>query len=99
MDIEACRIATSMKDAWGALPSIYPAADMASCMDDYFGHAASSCGIEDTTGRIAPAPDAPDAPSFACSPMDVAIGCASPVDAMAAPMPLTLTTGVALVGS
>ena len=38
-------------------------------------------------------------PSSAYSPMDAANGYASPIDAMAAPTPLTLTSGAALAGS
>jgi len=72
---------------------------MATYMNDGSGHAASAYDIEDTTGRAAPTTGVLDAPSFACSPMDVAIGYASPVDVVAAPTPFTLTTGAAPAGS
>ena len=47
-------------------------------------------------GHAAPATDTLDAPSFACSPMDIAIGYASPVNIVAAPTPLMLTTSMTL---
>ena len=99
MDTEACLIATSMKDALGVPPSVRPATNTATYMNDGSGRAASACNIEDTTGRTAPTTGAPDVPSFVCSPMDAAIGYASPVDVVATPMPLTPSTGAAIVGS
>ena len=98
-DTEACPIATSTKDASGALPSIRPTADMATYTDDGSGRAAFTYDIEDMTGHAAPTMGAPDMPSFAFSPMDADIDCASSVDALAALTPLTLITGVAPAGS
>ena len=63
-------------------------------MDDGSGRATSAYNVEDTTGRAVPTMGALEGPFFACSPMDAAIGCASPIDAVAVPMPVTLTTGV-----
>ena len=88
-----------MNDVLGVPPSVYPAMDMATYTDDGSGHATSAYDVEDTTGRAVPTTSALDAPSSAYSPMDTAIDCASPVDAVAAPTPLTLTTSTALVGS
>ena len=83
--MEACPIATSAKDASGALPSAHPTANTATCTDDSSGCAASTYDIEDTTGRVEATTGAPDALSSTYSPVDVAIGCASSVNAMAAP--------------
>ena len=80
-------------------PSVYPTVDMATYTDDGSGRAASTCDIEDMTGCTTPAMGAPDVPSYACSPMDAAIGYASLVDVVATPMLLTLTISAALVGS
>ena len=88
-----------MKDALGAPPSVRPTADTATCMDDGSSRASSAYDIEDTTGRATPTTSAPNVPSFTCSPVDAAIGCASPVDVMAALTPLSLTSSVALVSS
>ena len=98
-DVEGCPIATSMKDASRASPSICPAMDMATCTDDGSGCAAFAYVVKDTTGYTAPAMGAPDAPSSAYSPMDVAIGCDSPIDTVAAPTPLMPTTGTTPAGS
>ena len=99
MNTEAYLVATSTKDASGAPPSIHPIMDMATYTDDGSSHAASACDIEDMTSHTVPTTGALDAPSSACSPMDAAIGCASSVDAMAAPTPLMLTTGAAAANS
>ena len=99
MDTEACHVATSTKDALGAPPSVRPTANMATYMDGGSSCASSAYDVEDTTGHAAPATGAPDAPSSACSPMDVAIDCASLVDAVATPAPLMLATSVVLAGS
>ena len=80
VDTEACPITTSTKDALGADPSIHPAVDMATCMDDGSGHAASAHDVKDTTGHAAPATGVPNMPSS-----DAAINRASPIDAVAAP--------------
>ena len=93
MDTEASPIATSVKDASCVPPSVCPIVDTATYTDGGSGCASSICDVEDTTGRTAPTTGAPDAPSSACSPMDIAINCATPVYAVAAPTPLTLTTG------
>ena len=93
MDTEACSIATSMKDALGAPPSVRPTADTATHTDDSSGHAAFACDIEDTTGRAKLTTGALDAPSSSYSPVDAAIGYTSLVNAEASPTPLTLTTG------
>ena len=99
MDREAYLVATSTKDALGVPPSVRSAMDMATCMDDGSGHAASACDIKDTTGHAAPTMGTPDMPSSTCSPMDAAIGCASSIDVVAAPTPLMLTTSAVPVGS
>ena len=49
--MEAYPIATSMKDASGAPPSVHPAADTATCMDDSSDRVASAYDVEDMTGR------------------------------------------------
>ena len=54
MDMEAYQIATSMKDALGAPPSVHPTADMATYTDDGSGRATSTCDVEDMTGSAAP---------------------------------------------
>ena len=74
-----------MKDALGAPYFVCPIVDTATCIDDGSSHASSAYDIEDMTGRTMPTTGTPDAPFFACSPMDAAIGCASPVDAVVAP--------------
>jgi len=99
VDTEACPITTPAKDASGAPPSVRPAADTATYTNGGSGRASSACDVEDTTSRAAPATGAPDTPSSACSPVDTAIGCASPVDAVATPTPLTPSTGAATAGS
>ena len=63
------------------------------------GGATFTYDVEDTIGHAVLATGIPDVPSSACSPMDAAISCASPVDAVAAPTPLTLTTSAAPTGS
>ena len=98
-DMEACPIATFVKDASGMPPSVCPTVDTATCTDDGSGSAASTYNVEDTNGHATASMGTPDAPSFACSPMDAAISCASPVDTMAVPTPLTLTTGMVPAGS
>ena len=88
-----------MKDASGAPPSIRPIADTTTYTDDGSSRAAFACDVKDMTGHATPTTGAPDVPSFACSPMDVAIDYASPVDAMAALTPLTPSTGTVSAGS
>ena len=95
-DTEACPVVTSVKNASGAPLSVHPTADTATCTDNGSSHATSAHDIEDLTGRAAPAMGTPDV-SSTCSPMDAAIGYASLVDVVAAPTPLTLTTGAAPV--
>jgi len=73
--------------------------DMATYTDDGSGRAAFAYNVEDMTDHAMLATGALDAPSSACSPMDTAIGCASPIDAMAAPMPLKPSTCAATAGS
>jgi len=68
-------------------------------MDEGSGRAASYYDVEDMTGRTTPTTGTLDMPSSACSPMETAIGCASLIDAVAAPTPLTLTTGATPAGS
>jgi len=99
MDTEACPITTSVKDASGAPPSVRPTANMATCTDDASGRAPSAYDLEDTTSHAVPTTGALDVPYSSWSPIDTAIGCASPVDTVAAPTPLTLTTGAAPAGS
>ena len=79
-------------------PSVYPATDMDTYTYNDSDHAASAYDVEDTTGRTTPATGTLDVPSSTCSPVDTAIGCASPVDAVAAATPLTLITGAAPAG-
>ena len=97
--MEACPITTSMKDALGAPPSVCPTADTATYTDHGSSRTTSACDVEDKTDHATPTTGAPDMPSSACSPVDIAIGCASPVNAVAAPTQLTLTTGAAPVRS
>ena len=99
MDMEACPITTSMKDASGAPPSVCPTVDMATYMDNGSDCAASVYDVEDTTGRARTTTGAPDAPSSACSPVDIAINCTSLLDVVATLNPLALTTGMASAGS
>ena len=79
--------------------SIHPTMEVATRMDDGFGYAAATCDIVATPGHATPATGALDTPSSFYSLMDVAIGCASPVNVVAAPAPLPLTSGTAPVGS
>ena len=67
-------------------------------MDDDFYCAISAYDVTATPSRAMPAMGAPDMPSSICSPMDAAIGCASPVDVVAALAPLQLTSGAAPAG-
>ena len=97
--MEAHLVATSTKDASGAPPSIHPAEDTGTYTNDGSDCAVFAYDIEDTTGRVALAMGALNAPSSTYSPVDATIDCASPNDTVAAPMPLMLTTGAALVGS
>ena len=97
--MEACPVATSAKDALGVPPSVHPTTDTATCTNNGFGHATSAYDVEYMTSHAVPAKGAPDVPSSSCSPMDSAIGCTSPVNVVAAPTPLTLTTGAAPAGS
>ena len=90
--MEAYPVATFVKDASGAPPSIRPTIDMATCIDGGFDRASSTYDVEDMTGCTVPTMGTLDAPSSTCSPMDVAISCASSDDTMATPMPLTLIT-------
>jgi len=53
---------------------------------------------DDMTGRATPATGALDAPSSACSPMDATNRCASPIDTVVDPTPLTLTTSATSAG-
>ena len=71
--------------------------DTATCMDDGSGRAASTRDVEDMTSRAACTTGTLDTPSSTYSPMDAAIGCASSVDAVAAPTLLMLTTGASRV--
>ena len=73
--------------------------DMATYMDDGSGRATSAYDVEDMNGRAAPTTGASDVASSTCSLMDAATSCASSVDVVAAPTPLTLTTGAAPAGS
>ena len=97
-DTEAYPITTSTKDASGVPPSTSPTANTTTCMDDGSG-AASAYDVKDMTDQAAPAMGALDTPSFVCSPTDTAIGYASQVNVVAAPTPLTLTTGMTPVSS
>ena len=97
MDTEACPVATSVKDASGMPLSICPATDMATYTDDGSGYLCLRHRGHDRPRCAHHGP--PDAPSSASSLVDAAISCASPVDAMAALTPLTLTTDMALASS
>ena len=61
---------------------------MATYTDDDFGYSVSACDVAAAPGYATPAIGSPDMPSFVCSPMDATIDYASPVDAVAAPLPL-----------
>ena len=99
MDTEACPIATSTMDASGVPPSLRPTADMATYMDGGSVHASFAYDIEDTISHAVPATATPDVPSFTCSPVDMDIGYASPIDVVAAPTPLTHSISAAIAGS
>ena len=97
--MKAYPIATSVKDASGAPASIHPATNMATCMDDSSGRAASACDVEAMIGCVVLAKGTPDMPSSACSAVGTVVVYASPVDAVATPTLLTLTTDTAPASS
>ena len=99
VDAEACPVATSTKDASGVLSSVCPAREVATHTNDASSYDVSAYDVVATPSCATPTMGAPDVPSFICPPMDAAIGCASPVDVVAAPAPLSLTYNTAPAGS
>ena len=99
MDTNARPVATSTKDALGVPPSVRPTVDMATCTNGGSGRTSSTYDTGDMIVNATPTTGALDVPSSACTPMDTNTGCASSVNAMAAPTPLTLTTSAAPAGS
>lgn len=83
----------------GVPPFVHLTMDMPTYMDGGSDHASSAFDAKDTTSHVAPTTGALDMPSSTYPLMDIATSYASPVDIVAAPTPLTLTTGMAPAGS
>jgi hypothetical protein len=95
MDVEASPITMSTKDTSGVSSSVCPTVNATACADGSSGCVVSAYDVAAAPSRATSAMGALDMPSSICSPMDVATGRAFPVDAMAAPALLLLTSDMA----